>query len=522
MNKAVVAAIITALAWNAAAQVQIETGTLAQRPLPTQGRLFGETGVAGHGLWLAHSNRWYSVSPEVVNVKDFGAVGDGRNPDGAAIQAAIDSVIPPAPPAGYENNDTHPCLQTWPWIPNGTCEHKQVIYFPRGTYKIDRTLIVRAHQRLTFMGPAVAAGSYTAAYIIQTDPNKDIIDASTELYSTFSVANIGFQGTGEGTGSGHGIVLGRHNATAFDSRIENCWFVMIPQAAIRAWRIQGYHINNNAFEGSNYGLWIDNGSYMVIQNNRFYQNSLEAIHWNLGVFNQIQGNTFDQNGTDLQDGTDSGAAILVANTTTDENRELMIANNLFTKNRNDIVLQGNSNAYAAQPYGITNTFIHGNTSDFAERRFLVVNGAANTVVANNRINDNSHGAHLTYPAIHIAGVASGTLIFGNVQTDQSAPTATHGLVVDSTVTNTTIGINTFTGGIAPVSLGGTYRAAQIHGPLRLGGSTPAVSTGELGLGGETSTTVGAAGSAAPLPGAPAGYLIVNIGGTNYKVPYYPQ
>ena len=36
----------------------------------------------------------------------------------------------------------------------------------------------------------------------------------------------------------------------------------------------------------------------------------------------------------------------------------------------------------------------------------------------------------------------------------------------------------------------------------------------------TATTVGAAGAASTLPTAPTGYLIVNIGGTNYKLPYY--
>lgn len=38
--------------------------------------------------------------------------------------------------------------------------------------------------------------------------------------------------------------------------------------------------------------------------------------------------------------------------------------------------------------------------------------------------------------------------------------------------------------------------------------------------GNVSTTVGAAGAAAALPAQPLGYLIINLGGTNVKIPYY--
>jgi hypothetical protein len=57
---------------------------------------------------------------------------------------------------------------------------------------------------------------------------------------------------------------------------------------------------------------------------------------------------------------------------------------------------------------------------------------------------------------------------------------------------------------------------------RFNGATPTttIAAGEIGLGTTTATTVGSAGSASALPSAPAGYLVVNIGGTLYKVPYY--
>jgi hypothetical protein len=46
------------------------------------------------------------------------------------------------------------------------------------------------------------------------------------------------------------------------------------------------------------------------------------------------------------------------------------------------------------------------------------------------------------------------------------------------------------------------------------------SASQICLGGTTATTVGAAGAAATLPATPVGYIIVNVGGTIMKIPYY--
>jgi hypothetical protein len=51
-------------------------------------------------------------------------------------------------------------------------------------------------------------------------------------------------------------------------------------------------------------------------------------------------------------------------------------------------------------------------------------------------------------------------------------------------------------------------------------AAPTVAADQLGLGSTTATTVGAPGGASALPATPAGYLIVNIGGTAFKIPYY--
>jgi hypothetical protein len=49
-----------------------------------------------------------------------------------------------------------------------------------------------------------------------------------------------------------------------------------------------------------------------------------------------------------------------------------------------------------------------------------------------------------------------------------------------------------------------------------------VSVESLTFGGETQTTVGAAGGASALPATPTGYFVVTIAGTEVVVPYYTK
>lgn len=51
-------------------------------------------------------------------------------------------------------------------------------------------------------------------------------------------------------------------------------------------------------------------------------------------------------------------------------------------------------------------------------------------------------------------------------------------------------------------------------------AAPTVAANQIGFGSTTASTVGAAGAASALPATPSGYIIVNIAGTNFKIPYY--
>lgn len=54
----------------------------------------------------------------------------------------------------------------------------------------------------------------------------------------------------------------------------------------------------------------------------------------------------------------------------------------------------------------------------------------------------------------------------------------------------------------------------------LSATTPVAASGQVALGTSVQSTRGGSGSASALPANPSGYLRVNIGGTNYVLPYY--
>ena len=60
----------------------------------------------------------------------------------------------------------------------------------------------------------------------------------------------------------------------------------------------------------------------------------------------------------------------------------------------------------------------------------------------------------------------------------------------------------------------------IDGLILTSPAPTALTSGQVSIGNGTLATVGSAGSAAALPSAPAGYLVINIAGVNYEIPYY--
>jgi len=66
----------------------------------------------------------------------------------------------------------------------------------------------------------------------------------------------------------------------------------------------------------------------------------------------------------------------------------------------------------------------------------------------------------------------------------------------------------------------TDATGATFGGLVLNAATPTGSGTQISLGNTTSTSVGGAGGAAPLPVTPLGYLVLDYGGSKVKVPYF--
>jgi hypothetical protein len=196
-----------------------------------------------------------------VSVADFGAYGDGKHDDTAAIQAAIDA-------AGRMLPDTFP-----PSIQMSFTRRPPVVFLPPGTYRLTDTL--NLYTGMTLMGIndiaytventrlimdtatsiPVATGLEPGGVVNLNKPilklTRTYIPTGTVLSNsvTCTVANIGFwivnpngsialrSGSGWGVGPG-GLGSGGTGSAIYcneqmiDSRIKRCNFYSIPNAAV--------------------------------------------------------------------------------------------------------------------------------------------------------------------------------------------------------------------------------------------------------------------------------------------------
>jgi hypothetical protein len=92
--------------------------------------------------------------------------------------------------------------------------------------------------------------------------------------------------------------------------------------------------------------------------------------------------------------------------------------------------------------------------------------------------------------------------------------------------NTAVSIDTGISRLGAASLAiGNGTAGDFTGALKLGNITltsaaPTVAAAQIGYGSTVSATANTTGGGLTLPLLAAGYIIVNIAGTAYKVPYY--
>jgi hypothetical protein len=146
--------------------------------------------IPGGNTTRTYGARW----ADIINVKDYGAKGDGVSNDGAAIQSAFDAAYGPA---GSPNAHQ--------WFNKG-------VYIPHGTYLVDKQLA---------LAPVGGGGGAAGAWLfgdgqrntrlVYTGPNSNLYGGITALMTTQFMNYSRVQGiTFDVTGSNSTIAV--HNA----------------------------------------------------------------------------------------------------------------------------------------------------------------------------------------------------------------------------------------------------------------------------------------------------------------------
>ncbi len=434
------------------------------------------TAIADNGgtyiVPTAGSGNWIRIFVGDTDVKWFGAKGDGTTNDTSAIQAAISSIS--SAQGGY------------------------VVFFPAGKYVITSTLVIGA-RRITLRGSGPQGSNATQLTKTGVFAGVDFINAASNIIDTFSMEYLQLQGDGT-IGAGNGLTLGTNSTFVADCRIDNCWFNQIPNACINMVNVGGYHITNNGFEQSAYGIFIpttviSSKGNNIISNNRFF-GLTNGIYVGFSGHDTIVGNHFDSCG----DNTDTTAAIVLNPNGGTEIRGTSIIGNNFRANFNDILCLGASSR--AGHTGVTANSIQSNISDFAQRHFLYSNTSDGLSIIGNTINDPGQQTDNTFGAIDLHGATNAAYVTGNWVNYGGATRPAWGLILSATSTATQIGVNYFNAVQGTISFGGGTYSILPNDPGQIPGTATNDSAAAGKVGEYIATTV-AFGSAVSLVNATA-------------------
>ncbi len=218
---------------------------------------------------------------EIINVRDFGALGDGSHDDTANIQAAMDAAYGTAA------------------APHGTASvtSNKPVFFPNGAYKTTSAITLRSVRGAHIFG----AGRFTTK-ITNTTSNGSIFVTNGFEYSRIEAMHLVSNGTGkcfdldwDNTGAtalqsntfsdmffeagAYGLRIGATGFMGSETSIINCFFANHTTAGIAT--SNGNALQQSMFGGNiagcAIGIWVGSGSFPLIHGVGFQGNTTADI-----------------------------------------------------------------------------------------------------------------------------------------------------------------------------------------------------------------------------------------------------
>jgi hypothetical protein len=403
-----------------------------------------------------------------LNVRSFGAVGDGVTDDTAAIQRAIDARLGP-------------------------------VYFPAGTYLFSSTLTLYTSSALLGAGKQLTILEYTG--------DATAITSVTPTERTFAWRLEDFRLNNAGSGT-VGIALGSVSTST------------VTRVQVRQFTV------NISIDSPTSGYAVYNRFYDVLSNGGETGIRFTGQSSNANVFVSCRVNTASVRAVDLENCNDNrfiatqfetgnaGTAVYIRATagTTARNSFLFTRIEGYGTGTAFDIGSGAVNTEILWPYIVgtigayivdngTRTIVNAVSSQFpGVKETVALPASEGTPWVYER--STNGGSEVPHTILRDSNAGSGTPVTLQIETERNAGWFVRGRRGGATY------------------WGVTPSGAETVGSVRLQNATPTVATGEVGIGSTVSTTVGAAGAASALPANPTGYLTINIGGTAFKVPYY--
>ena len=304
---------------------------------------------------------------DVINVKDFGAVGDGVADDTVAIQAAI--------------NSTSPFGE---------------VFFPEGTYKISSTITLPSSSGLS----GITLRGIGWGSVIK--PTSAVSIAIRALGDVVFISNLQFDGVSTSSAAALQFEGGLNNFTV---SVTGCYFSTFANGIILL--TDCYNISNNNFTNCNVSIWCaDSAMNATISNNYVLGGSCAVLFGRISI--QAEGvrvfsNTFLCTGAGANQITiQAGLEISIFNNIIDQTgvggRAIFISGSTGSsishiKIRDNWLAGGNTNTgqclQIAQGSGLNtnNIWVNGNTFTSYDPATiaLTINTVSNYWVTNNNL-----------------------------------------------------------------------------------------------------------------------------------------